>query len=94
MIEVILRVMEGEQIFPEPMEITVHHGEAPLTDRELVILRLLCKNYSRAEIAQELFISEYTVKRHLANMLKKTGFHSVMGLVVHMISNGWINPNV
>ncbi len=92
--KVIDAVLEGERVFPEPIEIVTPSGDAPLTDREMIILRLLCKNYSREEIAEELYISEYTVKRHLSNMLKKTGFHSVMSLVVHMISNGWINPNV
>lgn len=87
-------VMKGEKIFPEPKIIQLPCGEAPLTEREMIVLRLLCKNYSKQEIASELFISEHTVKRHLANMLNKTGFHSIMAMVVHMISNGWINPNV
>lgn len=87
-------VMNGEKIFPEPRTIQVPKGEAPLTEREMIILRLLCKNYTRQEIAQELFISEFTVKRHLSNMMSKTGFHSIMAMVVHMISNGWINPHV
>lgn len=91
---VIQSVLNGEKIFPEPAGIIVPKGEAPLTDRELIILRMLCKNYSRQEIAEELFISEFTVKRHMANMLQKTGFRNIMALVVHMISNGWINPNV
>ena len=92
--KVIETVLEGERVFPEPTEIMTPSGDAPLTEREMIILRLLCKNYSREEIASELYISEYTVKRHLSNMLRKTGFHNVMSLVVHMISNGWINPNV
>ncbi|MEG0662573.1 MAG: LuxR C-terminal-related transcriptional regulator, partial [Anaerovoracaceae bacterium] len=68
--------------------------EAPLTEREMEILRLLCKNYSRKEIAQILFLSENTIKRHLANMMEKTGFNTTMALAVYMISNGWINPNI
>lgn len=94
MISVIDDVLLGKKIFPEPMKIKIPEGETPLTERELVVLRLLCKNYSREEIADELCISEYTVKRHLSNMLNKTGFHSVMSMVVYMVSNGWINPNV
>lgn len=94
MLYVIDSVLNGEKIFPEPREIVVPERLAPLSEREMIILRLLCKNYSRTEIAEELYISEHTVKRHLSNMLEKTGFHSVMSLVIHMISNGWINPNV
>lgn len=91
---VIQSVLQGEKIFPQPEGIKIPTGEAPLTEREIIILRLLCKNYSRQEIAEELFISEFTVKRHMANMLQKTGFRNIMALVVHMVSNGWINPNV
>lgn len=44
-----------------------------LTPREADLLVLLGKNYSNAEIAAELFISENTVKFHMKNLLKKTG---------------------
>ena len=44
------------------------------------------------EIADELFISENTVKYHKKNMLQKTGFSSTIDLAFYMISNGWINP--
>ena len=65
---------------------------APLTDREMEILRLLCRHMTNREIASELFISENTVKYHKANMLAKTGFSTAVDLAFYMISNGWINP--
>ena len=86
-------VLNGKKVFPEPRSITMPSGEAPLTDRETQVLRLLCMNYSRAEIADKLSVSEHTVKRHIQNMLDKTGFGSVVSLAVYMVSNGWINPN-
>lgn len=91
-VEVIHQVLAGGQSFPEPRSIPVPAGEAPLTEREMIILRLLCKHKSRREIARELFISEMTVKRHVANMLEKTGFDDSVQLAFHMIANGWINP--
>jgi DNA-binding NarL/FixJ family response regulator len=91
--KVIELVMNGEKYFPEPKHIPVPQGEAPLTEREMEVLRLVCKNYSRAEIAEMLFLSEYTVKRHIQNMLEKTGYKSIVALAVYMVSNGWINPN-
>ena len=90
--QVIRDVMEGGTYFPEPRKIPVPTGEAPLTDREMDILLLLCKNKSRKEIAAELFISESTVKRHVENMLAKTGFSNSVELAFYMITNGWINP--
>jgi LuxR family maltose regulon positive regulatory protein len=45
----------------------------PLTKRELEILLSLTKNSSNAEIAEKLFISPQTVKRHLSNIYRKLG---------------------
>jgi predicted ATPase/DNA-binding CsgD family transcriptional regulator len=42
-----------------------------LTPRELEILRLLAAGRSSQEIADDLFISAHTVKRHIANILGK-----------------------
>ena len=85
-------VMRGETYFPEARVIPMPTGEAPLTRRELEVLRLLCRHLSTREIAQELFVSENTVKYHKANMLAKTGFTRAVDLAFYMISNGWINP--
>lgn len=85
-------VMNGESCFPEPKTITLPTGEAPLTEREMEILRLLCRHMTNKEIGAELYISENTVKYHKANMLAKTGFDNAVDLAFYMITNGWINP--
>ena len=90
--EVVRSVLADESYFPEPRTILMPVGEAPLTGREMEILRLLCRHLTNKEIAEELFISENTVKYHKANMLAKTGFSKTVDLAFHMISNGWINP--
>ncbi len=48
-------------------------GEAAsaLTPRELDVLKLVAQGLSNAEIARRLFLSEHTVHRHLANILRK-----------------------
>lgn len=43
----------------------------PLSDREREILRLIAKGSSNREIADELFITEGTVKNHVTNILGK-----------------------
>lgn len=91
-LEVARKVMAGDTIFPEPKTIPMPQGEAPLTDREMEVLRLMCKHMTNKEIAQELFISENTVKYHKMNMLGKTGFSKAVDLAFYMISKGWINP--
>jgi DNA-binding NarL/FixJ family response regulator len=42
-----------------------------LTDRELDVFRLITKGLSNAEIGQELFISDTTVKTHVTRLLQK-----------------------
>lgn len=48
-------------------------GPAPLTPRELEILKLLNMGMSRQEIAEVLCISVNTAKKHLANIYSKLG---------------------
>jgi DNA-binding CsgD family transcriptional regulator len=47
-----------------------------LTLREVEILTMLDKNLLNKEIANELFISESTVKRHIANIYKKLNINN------------------
>lgn len=42
-----------------------------LTDRELDVLKLIAKGYTNTQIAEELVISENTVKGHVSNILSK-----------------------
>ena len=91
-IETADKIMTGETYFPEQKAIPLPEGEIPLSDREMEVLRLMCKHMTNKEIAEELFITESTVRYHKANMLAKTGFTKSIDLAFYMISNGFINP--
>ncbi len=47
-----------------------------LTPRELDVLKLVAQGLSNPDIAQRLFLSEHTVHRHLANILRKLDLSS------------------
>jgi LuxR family maltose regulon positive regulatory protein len=48
----------------------------PVSERELEVLGLIAAGYSNAEIAQRLFITLGTVKRHINNLYGKLGVQS------------------
>ena len=46
-------------------------GQSPLSARELEVLRLVARGSSNRGIAAELGVSEFTIKRHVQNILTK-----------------------
>ena len=47
------------------------NGDSPLSPRETEVLRLVAGGLSNREIASSLVVSEHTVHRHVANILRK-----------------------
>ncbi len=46
-------------------------AEEPLTERELEVLSLVAQGFANQEIADQLFVSERTVRTHVSNILSK-----------------------
>jgi DNA-binding NarL/FixJ family response regulator len=63
---------------------------ASLTERELVIIKLIALEYSGKKISEKLFISTNTVETHRKNLLKKLKVKSSIGLVKYAIKNNLI----
>ena len=58
-----------------------------LTDREMDVLKLICRQKTAQEIGKELHVTKRTVEGHKNNLFAKTGTKNMAGLVIYAIQN-------
>lgn len=63
---------------------------APLSDREMEVLRLMVAGMSNKEIAYHLGISHQTVKNHVTAILSKLGVADRTQATVYALRHGWV----
>ena len=61
------------------------------TERELLVLELICREYSNSEIAEEMNISIRTAEGYRQKLLDKSGAKNIAGLVVLALKYNWIS---
>jgi DNA-binding NarL/FixJ family response regulator len=66
--------------------------EGTLTDRELAVLKLVARGLSNAEIADQLFLSEATVKTHVGRVLGKLELRDRAQVIVFAYEAGIVRP--
>lgn len=61
--------------------------KSEFTERELEVLRLICQEYTAAEIGERMLISPRTVEGFKRKLMEKTGTRNVAGLVIFAIKH-------
>lgn len=90
--EAFLAAMKNRMTGKKPRLLIQDDIPSTLTQRELDVLDLICKQMTAQEIADKLFISVRTVDGHRNNLLEKTGMRNTAGLVVFSIKNNLLDP--
>jgi DNA-binding NarL/FixJ family response regulator len=62
----------------------------PLSAREIEVLDCVAQGLSNKEIADELFVTEQTVKNHMTSVLRKLDVNDRVQAVLFAVKNGWM----
>jgi DNA-binding NarL/FixJ family response regulator len=63
----------------------------PLTEREQQVLELMVTGLSNGEIAEKIYLSENTVKKHIRNILDKLHLNNRVEVAVYAVRRGIVD---
>ena len=91
-IYIIKRVLNGKKFYDsELLQYTIHNektnNEIDLTNREKCVLNYVCKGLSNKDIANELKVTDYTIKKHVSNILSKLHLRSRQDIILYAQDN-------
>jgi DNA-binding NarL/FixJ family response regulator len=96
LLETIRAVHAGQKRIPSEIaaELADHATDDSLTEREVDVLKLIAAGNSNKLIADQLSISEATVKSHVTNILSKLGANDRAHAVTIALRRGIIELNL
>lgn len=100
LLRAIRTVADGKQYIAEELRVLARTGDqyqdrmgenkyAPLTSREMEVVKLILRERTTQEIADSLFLSVATVESHRRNIFHKLDCRNIAGLVKYAMERGW-----
>lgn len=91
--EVVIHPRVANRLIRELSKADTKNNAVKLTRREKDVLDFLVKGNSNKEIADNMFISEKTVKNHLTSIFRKLGVKDRTQAVVFALKNGLVDED-
>jgi DNA-binding NarL/FixJ family response regulator len=85
---VIRSTMKGIGTYPGPENDSPF--AAQFNEKEIAVIRLVCRGMAREDVAKELAMSESTIKQHITSILDKSGYDNIAQFAVYAVSKGLI----
>ncbi|GAA0709075.1 fimbria biosynthesis transcriptional regulator FimZ [Paraclostridium ghonii] len=84
-------ILRGKKVFESDLIENIVHNKyinnmKLLTKRENEVLEEMAKGLNNKEIANNLYITEYTVKKHVSNIFSKLGFKNRQEAIISIAS--------
>ena len=95
-IYVIKKVLNGKKFYDsELLQYSISekktNNEIDLTNREKCVLNYVCKGLSNKDIANELRVTDYTIKKHVSNILSKLHLRNRQDIILYVQDNNIID---
>lgn len=82
-------VMEGRRIYAPELVDEFYSPQNPLTGRENDVLALMAEGKSTKEIAEELFLTNGTVRNYISSILEKLEVSNRIEAITRFKEKGW-----
>ena len=91
-IYIIKKVINGKKFYDsELLQYSISkektNSETDLTNREKCVLNYVCKGLSNKDIANELKITDYTIKKHISSILNKLHLRNRQEIIIYARDN-------
>ena len=89
--DAVRRVAQGLRVIDPQLAVeTLTRGASPLTEREGEVLRAVAAGGTLADVAEQLFLSQGTVRNYVSAVIAKTGARTSGEAVKIAQENGWL----